>query len=318
MRRLLVGTAAASLLLVAGTTAVADQAAPPASANRIDLALIGDAPYGADQLVAFPQLIQAINSDPKVRLVAHVGDIKNGSTRCDDAYFTTVAQHFATFKDPLVYTPGDNEWTDCHRLNNGSYDPLERLAKVRATFFADPGETLGGRNLTVEAQDAFPENQAWTQSRVVFATVHAVGSDNGYAPWTGRTTTTPAQRAEVDARIAAAVAWINRAFEQAFAQDAAGVALLMQADTFAGTNETLDGFDEIVAAIGARAAEFGKPVLLLQGDTHRYLVDQPYPAAQNLTRVVVEGETVEEWLRVSVDPRSPAVFSWQREMLPAG
>jgi hypothetical protein len=316
MRRWLVGTAASALLLAAGTAAVADQGA--ASVNRIDLALIGDTPYGPAQLEAFPDLIDAINRDPKVRLVAHVGDIKNGSTRCDDSYFAAIAQHFATFRDPLVYTPGDNEWTDCHRVNNGAYDPLERLAKLRSTFFAEPGKALGGRHLSVEAQDAVPENQLWSQSRVVFAAVHAVGSDNGYAPWTGNTAATPAQRAEVDARIAAALAWIDRAFDRAAAQDAAGVALLMQADTFAGTNETLNGFDEIVAAIGARAVAFGRPVLLLQGDTHRYLVDQPYPSAPNLTRVVVEGETAAEWLRVSVDPRSAAVFSWEREFLAAG
>lgn len=318
MRRSFVGITAATLLLAAAGAAVADQAGPAASANRIDLALIGDTPYGAEQLAAFPALVSAINSDPKVRLVAHVGDIKNGSTRCDDSYFALVAQQFSTFKDPLVYTPGDNEWADCHRLNNGAYNPLERLAKLRATFFAEPGEALGGRNLLVEAQDAFPENQLWAQSRVVFAAVHAVGSDNGYAPWTSNTAATPAQRAEVDARINAALAWINRVFDLAAEQNAAGVALLMQADTFAGANETLDGFDEIVAAIGTRAAQFGKPVLLLQGDTHRYLVDEPYATAPNLTRVVVEGETAAEWLRVSVNPRSPAVFSWEREILPAG
>lgn len=44
---------------------------------------------------------------------------------------------------PLVYTPGDNEWTDCHRVNNGAYDPLDRLAAVRKTFFPRPGFTLG-------------------------------------------------------------------------------------------------------------------------------------------------------------------------------
>jgi len=36
-------------------------------------------------------------------------------------------------------------------------------------------------------------------------------------------------------------------------------------------------------------------------------------AAPNLTRIVVEGETASEWLRLTVDPRSPQVFSWQRE-----
>jgi len=34
---------------------------------------------------------------------------------------------FETFEAPLIFVPGDNEWTDCHRQNNGSYDPIERL-----------------------------------------------------------------------------------------------------------------------------------------------------------------------------------------------
>ena len=38
---------------------------------------------------------------------------------------------FDRFQKPVVYIPGDNEWTDCHRLNNGGYDNLERLVHVR-------------------------------------------------------------------------------------------------------------------------------------------------------------------------------------------
>ena len=41
------------------------------------------------------------------------------------------------FEGPLVHTPGDNEWTDCYRKKAGEFDPLERLAKVRAMFFPD-------------------------------------------------------------------------------------------------------------------------------------------------------------------------------------
>lgn len=53
-------------------------------------------------------------------------------------------------------------------------------------------------------------------------------------------------------------------------------------------------------------------MLLVQGDTHDFLVDTPLAGAPNLTRIVVEGETASEWLRLTVNPRDARVFSWQR------
>lgn len=289
------------------------EAGSPRSSNVATLAVIGDTPYGPEQVERFPELVRAINGDPKVRAVLHVGDIKNGSTRCDDAYFDRIAGDFATFKDPLVYTPGDNEWTDCHRANNGGYVPTERLAALRDVFFGEPGTTLGGRNMRVAAQDGFPENALWSRSQVVFATVHAVGSNNGLAPWFGGAET-EAQRqerlAEVAAREAAALAWIDAAFDRAEAHDAAAVLLAMQADTEIGGGQS--GFAAIRERIADRAAAFGGPVLLLQGDSHDYAVDRPFAAAPNVTRLVVEGETIGEYLRLTVDPKRDGVFAWTR------
>jgi hypothetical protein len=31
--------------------------------------------------------------------------------------------------------------------------------------------------------------------------------------------------------------------------------------------------------------------------------------------VVVEGETASEWLRLTIDPRTPEVFTWERVQL---
>ena len=42
----------------------------------------------------------------------------------------------------------------------------------------------------VEAQDDLVENVRWSESRVVFATLHVVGSNNGLAPWTAQTAPT--------------------------------------------------------------------------------------------------------------------------------
>ena len=97
-------------------------------------AVIGDVPYGTAAEEHFPAFIAGINADPDVTMVTHLGDIKSGSTTCTDERFARVRHDFDGFADPLVYTPGDNEWTDCHRPNNGGYQPLERLATVRSLF----------------------------------------------------------------------------------------------------------------------------------------------------------------------------------------
>ena len=74
----------------------------------------------------------------------HIGDTKNGSTRCDNSHYTKVLNWFNSFDTGLIYTPGDNEWTDCHRPSAGGFDPLERLATLRKRFFV-AGRSLGAR-----------------------------------------------------------------------------------------------------------------------------------------------------------------------------
>jgi hypothetical protein len=333
MHRSIVPSTALLLALAGALPAYADAPKPIDGSHKpTTLAVIGDTPYGAQQVVDLPNLIASINADPEVDRVVHVGDIKNGSTRCDTSYYEQIEQSFASFSDSLVYTPGDNEWTDCHRASNGKYDPLERLEALREVFFSDPGYTLGGsaeRVFTQADSEAFaelPENVAWVRSRVVFSTLHVVGSRNGLAPWFADDTTDgladdPARRtAEVALRTSAALAWLDRTFELADKQKIEGVVIFMQADTWPGSAS--DGFASIVQRLAQRSLSFGKPVLVVQGDSHRYLVDQPLltgdavhgvnEAVPNLSRLVVEGETTGEWLKLHVDPRSDALFSWER------
>ncbi len=281
------------------------------SANRVTVAVIGDVPYGTAQEASFGTLIDAVNDDQKVRRVIHVGDIKSGSTTCSDERFAAVRQAFDTFADPLVYTPGDNEWTDCHRVNNGSYNPLERLGAIRASFFTSPGSTSGRRPAAVVHQTLLVENVRWIESRVAFATLHVVGSNNGLAPWTGQTRPTPEPVAEVEDRTAAALAWIDATFDAAEDRGLAGVVLAMQADTWDGP-ALLTGHQAVVERIATRTAAFDGDVLLLQGDSHEFVSDNPL-GLPNLTRIVVHGETLPfEYLRLTIDPRDPSLFSWER------
>jgi hypothetical protein len=151
---------AVALLAPAGGFAREHQHRRPTHPGSTTLAIIGDIPYGDALIAEFPQDIQEINADPDVSRVVHLGDIKNGSSRCDTSYFQARLADFQTFADPLVYTPGDNEWTDCH----GAYNPAERLSVIRRLFFARPGRTLGRDRAAVAYQSRTdPENVAWAE-----------------------------------------------------------------------------------------------------------------------------------------------------------
>lgn len=330
---------AAAVVLLTGTAGVSDGigAAPE---PPIVLSIIGDTPYGADQesVTAFPTLVASINADPDVSLVVHLGDIKNGASRCSRAYYWRIRAQFDTFVDPLVYTPGDNDWADCHKTSAGAYLPTERLTRLRETFFPSPGWTLGANPLQVVPQsqslspghEAFVENVRWEQSGVVFGTLHVVGSNNGLSPWFdgAETSAQLAERlAEVNARTDAALAWIDTVFDRAEKTKAVAVILGMQADPWDPTSlaegYSLSGTDLISRHVAARSAKFDKPVLWLQGDSHKLKVDHPFAAADpihqvtslapNLTRIVVEGETTAEWLKLTIRPEAKSTpFSWER------
>ena len=93
--------------------------------------------------------------------------------------------------------------------------------------------------------------------------------------------------------------WLERAFAVAAQQSAAAVVIIMQADMWDGS--PLNGFDSTVQKIAASTLAFGKPVLLVEGDSHVYKTDNPLAAGDpvhgvttpvpNLTRVVVQGST---------------------------
>lgn len=327
--------AATAVVLATATAASSASASPQHAHHQSDhtFAVIGDIPYGTAQIAAFPSRIAQINADPSVQWVDHLGDIKNGSSVCSDEYFDMIRNDFDQFRDPLVYTIGDNEWTDCHRPSNGAYNPLERLATVRSLFFSDPGRTLGQHSARVQSQadQGVPENVRWQRADVSFAAVHIVGSNNSLAPWTGNTTATPEQTAEVLGRTAAAIAEIHDTFVQARADHDRAVALFTQADMFdptipAPTYADYYAFTPIVAAIARESVAFGKPVYLFNGDSHIYNADRPLAAgsswlsfygvsqaAPNLQRVTVDGSTdVDDYLRVTVNRRGPEVLSWTR------
>ncbi len=294
-------------------------------------AVIGDVPYGREQVAAFPSWIEQIN-DGSPELAFHLGDIKDGSSRCDDAYYRLVRADFDRFAGALIYTPGDNEWADCHPSANGRYQPLERLAFARSVFFDRPGTSLGQRMVTVssEVSAGFPENVQLRRRGIDFAALHVVGSNDGLQPWTGLglSSATPEQVAEERARMANVIEVVRATFATARAREDRAVVLMQQANMFASpAQDDISAFKPLVQTIVAEASTFPGQVYLFNGDSHTYETDRPLAAgsswlatygitgsAGNLTRVTVDGSSNnKDWLKVTVNPPGAQdVLSWQR------
>jgi hypothetical protein len=308
--------------LITGVLASPASAAPKrptiaAVAAPTYVGLLGDVPYGSSQRTKMPSLIKKINDDPQVSLVLHAGDTKSGTEKCSNSFYADRLNLFNTFADPFVLTPGDNDWTDCHTLSAGQYVPTERLSYLRSRWYSTAGLTMGASKMTVTSQAtdpvaanrAYKENVRFTESDVVIATVHIVGSSNDLAAWSGlpggdqKTT----RMNEFTARRAANLAWIDAAFDTAIANSAPGVLLLLQAEP-----TTSSGFSQERAKILARATSFGGPVLLVHGDAHVYTVTPNYGGVPNLTRLETYGSTTAHWLKVTIDPSKTgmAIFSW--------
>src|SRR5260221_10690036 len=98
-------------------------------------AVMGDTPYNDREEAHLVKMLERMDGEP-LAFIVHVGDIKaGGNSPCTDALFEKRRAELDPSKHAIVYTPGDNQWTDCRRKSNGAMDPLERLAKLRQVFF---------------------------------------------------------------------------------------------------------------------------------------------------------------------------------------
>jgi hypothetical protein len=278
--------------------------------SQYEFALIGDVPYDDVQSTNyFPNLIEDLNHAP-LAFVVHDGDIKAGDTPCTDALFERIHAQFQTIRHPLIYVPGDNEWSDCGKVRPNAFDPQERLEKLRAIFTAG-NQSLGQRTLALTRQSesaehaAFRENVRWIMGEVLFAGLNVPGDDNHFG--------TP----EFGPRNAANLAWLKESFALAKAQALSAVMIIMQANPhfdLSATNRVRRGFNDLIGALETETIAFRKPVVLVHGDSHYFRIDQPLSGRrsrrrlENFTRVETFGNPDVHWIQVLVDARDPNVF----------
>lgn len=295
--------------------------ATAALAEPFKFIALGDMPYGEPAVVNphFETLIETINARSPAFTV-HIGDTKSGGTPCDDAMLNQQLTYMNSFNSATFYTPGDNEWTDCHRKNAGQFDPLDRLEFLRKNYYADLTKSLGKAPIAVESQPTvmpefakFVENRRFLKDGVMIMSAHVVGSNNNFE------VRDPAAAMEFFERDPANVAWLNNSFDAAIAAGAKAMVVAFHADMFEfDFNEFGDetflrhsGFLNFANALVAKSVEFGKPVLIIYGDSHIFRVTRPFPTTgANIMALEVYGDQDMNAVEVTVNPDDAAVFSF--------
>ena len=288
---------------------------------------LGDMPYGASDEVFGPykSLIAIINRKAP-DFTVHLGDIKDGTTPCSDAALREQLAFLNSIEGPVLYTPGDNEWTDCHRQKAGAHNPLERLSFIRKMFFANSRQSLGRSPIAIERQADvmtryadYVENVRLTKAGVQIITAHVVGSNNNFE------TRDLDAASEFFSRDKANVAWIENSFDKAIANDAKAIILLIHADmfefSFIARKERFlrhSGYRNFGEAVVDSARAFARPVLLVFGDGHQFSISRPFARrAPNIVALEVYGAQAMHAVEIAVNPDDPAVFSISQVFNPA-
>jgi hypothetical protein len=302
--------------------ALAGCASRPPHPDTFAFGAMGDVPYSEVEAPAVARMIEHMGAQP-LAFVVHVGDLKAGShSPCTDELLAARRAMLDASRHALVLTPGDNDWTDCRRDTNGSMDPLERLAKLRALFFADDW-SLGRSRMPLAKQDGcaeragaacacsgVPENRLWTKAGIVFATIHVVSSNDnkGYDA---------ANDAEQRCRAAANRAWLERALRMAEGPGQRGLVVFGHVNPWLSNRSGV--FDTLLAQLAAGGLRLAKPMVFVHGDTHAYTLDRPFrdglgKPVENIVRLEVPGSPLVGWVRVTVDPNHPALFRFEPQL----
>jgi len=263
--------------------------------------VIGDMPYTDTEYAllehpdgAIAKAIKALN--PPVLI--HLGDFKRGRLSCTDELYKDSYRQIAHLNPhKIVYTPGDNEWTDCDRFTTSArYDELERLNTLRQIFFHQDQYQLSKDIPGLIRQKDFIENALWKIGPVVFATLHIPGTNNGRKEILRSNIEAALDTA--DNRDQSNEKWLQQLF--ATAESAQAVIIAFHADIFefdykkpacSIENRTeCDGYRMLRELIKTKASESNKPILVIHGDTQAYCLHQPYAGIPNLWRLNAPGD----------------------------
>lgn len=289
--------------------------------------VIGNVPERAEDVAPARALLDAIDAEHPA-FVVHLGNLKGRDESCSDTLLEARHDLLDSLITPVIYIPGDHDWSDCQRPAAGGFDPVERLLRLRELFYPDDN-TLGQRAMTVMRQSdqakfrSYRENTRWTTNDVLFVTLNVPGDNNNYKIAGGR-------NGEYEDRLEANRQWLARAFAVARQRKMAGVVIMMQADPlfedgwerrrapnlFDGLlrRRSHDGYLALKRQLRTLTRDYDGAVLLIHGASQTFMLDRPLkdensrPDSHVMRARTFGSPVLDRWLEVSVTPGHSPLF----------
>ncbi|WP_020398543.1 hypothetical protein [Kordiimonas gwangyangensis] len=286
---------------------IAATIAAPALAD-VDFVAFGDMPYTKDQVTMMKKLAH----DPRLdgaEFSIFYGDTKSGGTRCT---FEELSGNKKLIEDmvdvPLFFTPGDNDWTDCDRKGDDELKILDQV--LMPLYFAKDmrpeADPRSKPEWNITRQGGQLENARWSAGGVTFATFHIIATGNGRDEI--KIGDKAMNYARVDARDAANLTWLAESFRAANEAGSEAFVLAMHTDPtkvpggLPVCDQTVhtdcDPYKPFLDALAEKAAAFGKPVLVIHGDTSPYCEQKEFLGVPNMQRLNGTGDYVPGVTRV--------------------
>ncbi len=265
-------------------------AQPPATTPRepkseprvlVTFAAMGDVPRSREEEGLLVRQLAQLPAD--VEFVVHLGDIKAGSTPCDERTYLKVAGLLATSQVPVLIVPGDNEWNDC---------PQPDCAWQHWQNYFSHFERHWPPRFTLTRASQRDELFSFVQGNVLFIGLNLVGGQvHNSLEW--------------ELRHADNGNWTSLNFHH-YGAIAERVVVLGHARP---TENQADYFRVLVKESQA----YGKPVLYLHGDGHRWSQRHPWEA-DNLLAVQVDQGALGPPVKVTVTDQENTPFVFDRRL----
>jgi len=268
------------------------------------------------------RLIDAIGLDRRNAFLVYDGNLKGLDEPCADALYDRRLALLDASRAPVVFVPGQHDWTTCGLNGAGGYDPVERLDLLRQTFFANP-TTLGQNPLAVTRESElsrfrpYRENVRWQFGDTVFVAMNVPNGNNHYLNAGGR-------NGEFEDRVIANRFWLERAAEYARRTNARAIVIFIEADPMPARSEHAkrfdwlpfsyhprDGYEEFRHDLIRVARSFRGPIVIVHTVNAKlprgFVIDQPLRGARgkpvaNVTRIAFSLRApLTQWLEVDDD-----------------
>ena len=240
---------------------------------------MGDVPYVEAEDKLLPRQIAALPAD--AQFLVHLGDIKDGTTPCEETIYQKVAGMLSKSKAPTFIIPGDNEWNDCQKPDQGWKYWQKHFRRFDQRW---------QHNFQLSRSKKHDENFVFVHRQVLFVGLNLVGGRvHDPQEWKSR------HRDNLE--------WTTAAIKQHGKQVHAMV-------IFAHANPQ-PNHDDFFTPLVAAAQQFSKPILYLHGDGHHWIKDQPWEA-KNILRVQVDQGGKAPPLKITIQKNLAEPFLFDR------